>query len=103
MSISFVELCDTASLLDGPLVVAVIELSVIVDPIHRRSDWNDDFVAPIAGPVQQLCCLGDLEGVVVGHLEAGAVDLKFGGKCAGIGVDRRRGSRRGCGGGGDRG
>lgn len=89
MSISLVKLVATACLLNGPLVVAIVELSVVVDPVHRRPHWNDNFAAPIAGPVQQFRRFGYLEGVVVGHLVAGAVDLDLGGKRTGVGVDRR--------------
>lgn len=68
------------------MVVAVVELSLVVDPVHRRSYWNDNLVTPIAGLVQKLCCFGNLESVVVGHFVAGAVDLELGGKCAGVGM-----------------
>lgn len=87
MLISLVELGDTASLLDGPLVVAIVELSIVVDPVHSRPERDDDLVAPIAGLVQQLGRFGNLEGVMFGHLVARAVHLDLGGECAGVGVD----------------
>lgn len=82
--IDLIELINTARLLNGPLVVAVIDLSVVVHPVHRRPDRNDDPISPVAALVQQLCRFGNLEGIVVGHCSTGAMNLEFGRKFAGI-------------------
>lgn len=76
MPVHIRELGGTASFLDGPLIIAVVDLGIVIDPVHGTPYWNDDLVAPVTASVQQRGRLGNLECVVVGHRGAGAVNLE---------------------------